>query len=65
MAEPDKIPLVLYSYASDVIEGFENKTGLKILNYSNTLKNLNMIAKSDAPRELFEIYVEKFNTQEE
>ena len=64
MAEPDKIPLVLYSYASDVIEGFENKTGLKILNYSNTLKNLNMIAKSEAPRELFESYVEKFNVQE-
>ena len=65
MQEPEKIPLVMYSYASSAIEDFEEKTGQCILNNPNIMKSLDMLAKSTAPRQLFEIYINKFNIQEE
>ena len=64
MREPEKIPLVMYSYASSVIEAFEEKIGQSILNNPNLIKSLNMLVKSDAPRELFEIFISKFNIEE-
>lgn len=65
MREPEKIPLVLYSYASSVIENFEEKTGHSILCNPNLIKSLNMIVTSDAPRELFEIFISKINISED
>jgi len=63
MREPEKIPLVMYSYASSVIEDYEEKTGQCILNNPNLVKSLNMLVKSDTPKELFEIFISKFNIQ--
>ena len=65
MKEPKKIPLVLYSYASSVIEKNKKKTKQSILNISNIMKDINVIANSTTPRELFERFVSKFNIQED
>ena len=60
MAEPEIIPLIEYSYANAVIMQFEEKTGLNVYENLNLPTTLDMIVKSDAPRELFEIFINKF-----
>ena len=65
MKEPEQIPLVMYSYASSVIEDFENKTGQSILSNSAITNSLNMIVTSPAPKELFEIFISKITIGED
>ena len=60
MAEPEQILMIDYSYANAVIMQYEEKTGENVFENLDLAKSLDMIVRSPTPRELFQIFIRKF-----